>query len=211
MPDAASLCLLACLVGLTGGCGGASSGALIIVSISGVPEGTRTLRATSYLNGQREQDPAELDGRERQLVIRLPPEASGLYRLEIDAIGTDGCSFAQGQAETAIGGARRVELSIALGSPGLTVCTLAVRKLGLGQGYIESDPAGIHCGSGDQGEGQECTYRFQKGVTVTLTARPSSRAVFEGWVGACSGVASCSVWMIAPRSVSASFGVRAQD
>ncbi|MCS6915987.1 MAG: hypothetical protein RMK29_08695 [Myxococcales bacterium] len=85
-----------------------------------------------------------------------------------------------------------------------------MRKLGLGQGYIESDPVGIHCGSGDRGEAQECAHRFQKGVTVSLIARPSRHAVFEGWIGACSGVSSCSVLMTGPRSVSASFGVRVQ-
>lgn len=192
------------------GCGAAPSSTLILATISGVPSGTRTLRATSYLNGQRERDPVDLSGLNRELVVRLGADLTGRYRLEIEALGDDGCSFAQGQAEVAIGAERRIELPIALGSPGFTSCTLSIRKQGRGPGYVESDPLGITCGTPEGIDDQECFFPLQKGVTVRLVARPSSRASFDGWTDACLGVGSCEVTMVGPRSVGATFGVSAQ-
>jgi len=192
------------------GCGGSPASILILATISGVPAGTRTLRATSYLDGRRELDPADLGGAERELVVRLPAGATGRYRLEIDALGDDGCSFAQGQAESSLGADRRVDLPIALGSPGFTSCTLAVRKTGLGQGYVESDPLGISCGTREGSEVQECAFRFQKGVTVRLVARAGARASFDGWTDACSGFSSCEVEMTGPVTATAAFGVQVQ-
>jgi hypothetical protein len=209
LPQRAAGVLLAAAAALCG-CGAGPSSTLVLVTITSVPEGTRMLRATSYLQGQREQDPPDLDGRQRELVVRLPPTAAGLYRLEVEALGDDGCSFARGQAERFLGSERRFELSIAIGLPDLTVCTLTVHKAGVGQGYVESMPVGIRCGSRDGGEVQDCAARFQQGVPVRLLPRPSTRATFEGWTDDCIGFGDCEVIMTGPRAVTASFGVRPQ-
>jgi hypothetical protein len=67
-----------------------------------------------------------------------------------------------------------------------------------GNGTITSSPSGINCGS-------TCSYSFNSGTAVALTASPSSGYVFSGWSGACSGAGTCSVTMNASSSVSASF------
>jgi hypothetical protein len=68
-----------------------------------------------------------------------------------------------------------------------------------GSGSVESQPAGIRCGS-------SCSASFENGGTVTLSATPELGARFTGWGGACSGTAStCTVSMSAARTVTAGF------
>jgi phospholipase C len=74
---------------------------------------------------------------------------------------------------------------------------LTVTAPAAGQGTIVSTPAGIDCPS-------TCTASFPQGTKVSLTAKPSSSYLFEGWGGACSGM-SCSFTITAPTTVSASF------
>jgi phospholipase C len=66
-----------------------------------------------------------------------------------------------------------------------------------GQGTIVSSPAGISCPT-------TCTATFTQGTKVTLTAKPGTSYLFEGWSGACSGM-SCTVTLNAATTVSASF------
>jgi len=67
-----------------------------------------------------------------------------------------------------------------------------------GSGSIASTPAGISCGS-------DCSETIAAGSTVTLTATPTSGALFSGWGGACSGTGSCSVTLTQDTTVTASF------
>jgi hypothetical protein len=70
-------------------------------------------------------------------------------------------------------------------------------------GTVVSSPAGLSCPG-------TCKAGFDKGQTVTLTARPGAGARLEAWGGACSGRGSCSVTADAAKTVSASFGVGAR-
>jgi hypothetical protein len=84
-----------------------------------------------------------------------------------------------------------------------TIClqqySVSVTKAGTGTGTITSSPAGINCGS-------TCSYTFNTGTSVTLTATPGSEGnVFAGWSGACTGTSTCVLTMNAAKSVTATF------
>ena len=76
--------------------------------------------------------------------------------------------------------------------------SLAVNKVGNGDGVISSQPAGIACGS-------NCSSAFPFGTAVTLTPTPNSGSVFSGWSGACSSHATCTVPISQTESVTATF------
>ena len=57
---------------------------------------------------------------------------------------------------------------------------LSVGKTGAGGGLVESQPAGISCGS-------VCAARFKVNTYISLMAKPASGSVFTGWSGVCSG------------------------
>lgn len=79
--------------------------------------------------------------------------------------------------------------------------SLTVTKSGGGTGTITSTPAGIDCGG-------TCTAGFANGASVTLTATADAGYLFQGWSGACSGLAnSCTIAMSAAKSVTATFGL----
>lgn len=60
----------------------------------------------------------------------------------------------------------------------------SVSVTAIGDGTVTSSPGGIDCLD-------TCVGTFTG--SVTLTAKPSIGAVFEGWTGACSGTATCVV------------------
>ncbi len=81
----------------------------------------------------------------------------------------------------------------------LELKTLTVSLTGSGAGSVYSSPGGIECGA-------ICSYEYEEGAQVTLTAYPESGSVFKGWSGAgCSGTDPCTVTLSAARSVSAEF------
>jgi hypothetical protein len=75
---------------------------------------------------------------------------------------------------------------------------LTVTVSGGGTGTVTSAPAGITCSL-------VCTATFAAGTSVTLTATPGAGSVFNGWSGACSGSASCTVVLDQARAVTARF------
>jgi uncharacterized delta-60 repeat protein len=80
---------------------------------------------------------------------------------------------------------------------------LTVTRAGTGAGRIASLP---HPGPGGLFCWRSCTSDFGAGVTVTLTATPTSPwSTFTGWSGDCSGKGNCTVTMSANRSVTATF------
>jgi Divergent InlB B-repeat domain/Abnormal spindle-like microcephaly-assoc'd, ASPM-SPD-2-Hydin len=82
-----------------------------------------------------------------------------------------------------------------------TTFALAVSKAGAGAGTVTTSPAGILCGV-------RCSAAFARGTAVTLTATPATGSSFTGWSGGgCSGTDTCTVMMIAARSVTATFAM----
>jgi hypothetical protein len=82
-----------------------------------------------------------------------------------------------------------------------TNATLSIYKSGNGSGTVTSSPSGIDCGG-------TCskTYTIADNTSVTLTANPTSPAVFTGWSGGgCTGTGTCTVTMNASKSVTATF------
>jgi uncharacterized repeat protein (TIGR01451 family) len=79
------------------------------------------------------------------------------------------------------------------------VFTLTVAKAGNGSGTIQSGSS-IDCGT-------TCSATFLSGNTVALVALPSSKSVFAGWSGGCTGTDPnvCSVTMNSNQSVTAQF------
>jgi len=80
---------------------------------------------------------------------------------------------------------------------------LAVNKTGSGSGGVISNPAGIGCGD-------DCSEKFNKNTTVTLTAFPSEdgKSELTRWVGCNSNNESgttCTVIMNTAKTVTATF------
>jgi hypothetical protein len=80
----------------------------------------------------------------------------------------------------------------------LTTHSLSVVKSVAGSGSVTSSPAGISCGTA-------CSFQFDMGTNVTLTATPDPGSVFLGWSGACSGVSTCPLSIDGDKSVIANF------
>ena len=76
--------------------------------------------------------------------------------------------------------------------------TLTVSKNGTGTGTVTSSPAGINCGA-------TCSHDFAGDTLVTLTPTADAGSQFAGWSGDCTGTGSCTVTMIAAKSVTATF------
>jgi Divergent InlB B-repeat domain len=78
---------------------------------------------------------------------------------------------------------------------------LTVTSAGAGTGTVTSSPAGIDCGSA-------CSFTFQAGQQITLTATPAGGSTFTGWSGGgCSGTGTCVVPLSDDTGVTATFGV----
>jgi endoglucanase len=76
---------------------------------------------------------------------------------------------------------------------------LTVARAGTGAGTVTSSVGGISCGT-------VCTSTYGTGVTVTLTATPTSPSTFGGWsVAGCGTAATCAVTMSASQTVTATF------
>ena len=82
---------------------------------------------------------------------------------------------------------------------GGTTTTLTVAKWGSATGTVSSQDGGINCGA-------SCSHSYNTGSTVTLTATSDVGARFTGWLGACSGLGTCTVTLQNALSVSANFG-----
>ncbi len=82
---------------------------------------------------------------------------------------------------------------------------LSVSRSGDGSGSVESDVAGIDCGS-------DCAQSYLEDAAIELTATAASGSSFTGWSGACSGAATtATVTLSADRVCSATFTLDAVD
>ena len=79
--------------------------------------------------------------------------------------------------------------------------TLSVADTGTGTGTVTSSDGKINCGT-------MCSYNYDGGTMVTLTATPSQDSSFTGWSG-CDSVQSnvCTVTMSSARAVNAIFSL----
>lgn len=84
--------------------------------------------------------------------------------------------------------------TIVSGTPG----ALVVVKKGSGGGAVTSQDGGIACGA-------TCTFAYVNGSNVLVTATADAGSVFTGWLGACTGTASCEVPINGTVALSATF------
>jgi Divergent InlB B-repeat domain len=79
--------------------------------------------------------------------------------------------------------------------------SLSVAEKGAGSGVVDSNPAGIECGS-------SCSHEYEENTKIALTATPTPGSEFDGWAGGgCSGTGVCEVTMTKPISVVATFSL----
>ena len=81
---------------------------------------------------------------------------------------------------------------------------LTVTSAGSGSGTVTSNPSGINCPG-------TCTAKFASGTQVTLTATPGTSFTFDGWSGACTGTAGCTVTLTTAETATATFVATAQS
>jgi Regulator of chromosome condensation (RCC1) repeat/PASTA domain/Divergent InlB B-repeat domain len=79
--------------------------------------------------------------------------------------------------------------------------TLSVTTGGTGEGTVTSEPDGVFCGA-------TCSFDFEHGTQVTLSATAAGNSDFAGWSGACTGSRGCTLVMDRGRTVTATFNAK---
>jgi hypothetical protein len=82
--------------------------------------------------------------------------------------------------------------------PAAQTYQLSVTPPASGTGSVTSTPPGIDCPT-------TCSAAFPQSTQVKLSAAPANNYFFDGWTGACSGTALCTVSMTGTEKVSATF------
>jgi len=82
--------------------------------------------------------------------------------------------------------------------PAAQTYQLSVTPPASGTGSVTSTPPGIDCPT-------TCSAAFPQSTQVKLSAAPANNYFFDGWTGACSGTAPCTVSMTGTEKVSATF------
>jgi 6-phosphogluconolactonase (cycloisomerase 2 family) len=125
--------------------------------------------------------------------------APGTYTVALTVTDAAACSTSQvftGQT-VSCEGSSRAELSRQVSVP--AGVRLNVVSAGTGAGEVSSAPAGIGCP-------ETCSYAYEPGTQVALSANTNAGSRFLGWEGAgCSGTGTCQVTMGSETTVTASF------
>ena len=125
--------------------------------------------------------------------------ATGPYVATLTVTDGAGCSTAQlftGQT-VSCNGSSKAEVAHTVTVP--TGFSLGVSSAGSGSGSVASSPSGIACP-------ETCSYAYEPGTQVTLSATPTSGSRFAGWEGAgCSGTGMCQVTVGSETAVTATF------
>ncbi|HEY3758824.1 MAG TPA: beta-propeller fold lactonase family protein [Solirubrobacteraceae bacterium] len=125
--------------------------------------------------------------------------APGTYTVALTVTDAAACSTSQvftGQT-VSCNGSSRAEFSRQVSVP--TGVRLNVLSSGTGAGEISSSPAGIACP-------ETCSYAYELGTQVELSASVNAGSRFLGWEGAgCSGTGACGVTVGSETTVTASF------
>jgi Divergent InlB B-repeat domain len=82
------------------------------------------------------------------------------------------------------------------------IVSLSVSKKG--NGTVTSTPSGISCGT-------TCSFNFLAGTVVSLRATPTAGFTFSGWIGGCTGTATCTVTLSSTTTVTAIFSNNLSD
>jgi 6-phosphogluconolactonase (cycloisomerase 2 family) len=124
---------------------------------------------------------------------------SGAYTATLTVTDTAGCSTEQiftGQT-VSCNGSSKAEISHPVTVP--AGVRLGVSSAGSGSGSVSGSPSGIACPG-------TCSYAYEPGTRVTLSASAASGSRFLGWEGAgCSGDGTCQVTVGSATAVTATF------
>jgi len=82
--------------------------------------------------------------------------------------------------------------------PLTTSSGLTVSKGGSGAGVVASSVGNIDCGA-------VCSDTYTHGTLITLSATPAAGSQFTGWLGPCTGAASCQFMITGPTTAVATF------
>src|SRR4051812_7696751 len=83
---------------------------------------------------------------------------------------------------------------------------LTIVGSGTGSGTVKSVPNGISCSiTAGKAAATGCSFAFNQGTTVTLTAKYITGSSFVSWGSTCTGTSTCKFRMTAARTVTAQF------
>ncbi len=125
--------------------------------------------------------------------------AAGTYTATLTVTDTAHCSTAlvfTGQT-VSCNGSSQAEISHEVTVP--VGVRLGASSTGTGSGSVSSSPSGIACPG-------TCSYSYEPGTAVMLTATPRTGSRFAGWEGSgCSGTGTCQITANSERAVTATF------
>lgn len=115
-----------------------------------------------------------------------------------DCQGTGSCSF------TVTSNRRITAAFAALPPPPAAIRALTLQVSGGGAVTLTSGGASTLCSS-------TCTQTYASGASVRLSAMPGAGQAFNGWGGACTGTADCTLTLDANKAATASFSAVASN